>query len=190
MGLKATLTYRFDEGEHPDLEAVRVTVGTGSMRVIGTHSRLVRLAGEIADGAVTWLCPARYLRDVALPAMEKGAKLRGVARPRLVGHAFLALTTNQVDLQKAIGETVAFYPKPTNYQEMFVAAGYAEARSGNWSPGMIDAVILNGDAAACASKVRDFVAVSGCDELILSVMATGADRASSVQRTLDFVGAL
>ena len=49
MGLKATLTYRFDEGEHPDLEAVRVTVGTGSMRVIGTHSRLVRLAGEIAE---------------------------------------------------------------------------------------------------------------------------------------------
>ena len=49
MGLKATLTYRFDDGEHPDLEAVRVTVGTGSMRVIGTHSRLVRLAGEIAE---------------------------------------------------------------------------------------------------------------------------------------------
>ena len=49
MGLKATLIYRFDEGEHPDLEAVRVTVGTGSMRVIGTHSRLVRLAGEIAE---------------------------------------------------------------------------------------------------------------------------------------------
>ncbi len=49
MGLKATLTYRFDDGEHPELEAVRVTVGTGSMRVIGTHSRLVRLAGEIAE---------------------------------------------------------------------------------------------------------------------------------------------
>lgn len=49
MGLKATLIYRFDEGEHPDLEAVRVTVGTGSMRVIGTHSRLVHLAGEIAE---------------------------------------------------------------------------------------------------------------------------------------------
>ena len=49
MGMKATLTYRFDEGEHPELEAVRVVVGTGSMRVIGTHSRLVRLAGEIAE---------------------------------------------------------------------------------------------------------------------------------------------
>jgi hypothetical protein len=48
MGMSATLTYRFDEGEHPDLEAVRVVVGTGSMRTIGTHSRLVRLAGEVA----------------------------------------------------------------------------------------------------------------------------------------------
>lgn len=47
--MRATLTYRFDDGEHLELEAVRVTVGTGSMRVIGTHSRLVRLASEIAE---------------------------------------------------------------------------------------------------------------------------------------------
>lgn len=32
------------------------------------------LAAEISDGAVTWICPARYLRDVALPAMEAGAR--------------------------------------------------------------------------------------------------------------------
>lgn len=49
MGLATTLTYVFDECEHPELQAVRITVGTGSMRVIGTHSRLVRLADGLAE---------------------------------------------------------------------------------------------------------------------------------------------
>ncbi len=148
------------------------------------------LAGEIADGAVTWLCPARYLREVALPAMIRGAAKRGAARPRLVAHAFLALTSDRAELARAVSEAVAFYPKLTNYQEMFVAAGFPEARSGDWSAGMIDAAILHGDAPSCRAKVRDFLALAGADELILSVMATGADRAASVERTLAFVGEL
>lgn len=148
------------------------------------------LAGEIADGAVTWLCPARYLRDVAVPAMARGAARRTGAKPRLVGHAFLAVTTDAADLERAIGETVTFYPKLVNYQEMFVAAGFPEARSGNWSPGMIAAAILHGDEATCRRKIEDFLATSGADELVLSVMATGADRAASVARTLALVGAL
>lgn len=146
------------------------------------------LAGEIADGAVTWLCPARYLRDTALPAMQRGAGAG--RRPKLVAHAFLAVTTDAADLSRAIGEAVSFYPKLTNYQEMFVAAGFPEARSGNWSQGMIDAVILHGDAAACEKKVRDFLATSGAEELILSVLATGADRAASVARTFSVVAGL
>ena len=93
-------------------------------------------------------------------------------------------------LQRGIAETVAFYPRLTNYQEMFVAAGLTEARSGAWSPAMIDAVVLNGDDATCRRKIAEFLSVSGADELILSVMATGADRAASVQRTLDFIGKL
>src|SRR5207253_957553 len=31
------------------------------------------LCGEDADGAISWICPGTYLRDVALPAMRAGA---------------------------------------------------------------------------------------------------------------------
>src|SRR2546425_2359913 len=38
---------------------------------------MLELAGEIADGAILWLCPPTYVRDVALPALERGRKRAG-----------------------------------------------------------------------------------------------------------------
>ena len=148
------------------------------------------LAGEIADGAVTWLCPAPYLRDTALPAMERGAAAAGRTRPRLVAHAFVALTTDAKALLQGIEESLTYYPRLKNYQEMFVASGYPEARNGGWSDKMVEAVVLHGDETTCARKVDKFLKTSGCEELILSVLATGADRAASLQKTLTWIGKL
>ena len=30
-----------------------------------------RLCGELADGAISWVCPWEYLRDTAMPAMQR-----------------------------------------------------------------------------------------------------------------------
>src|SRR6266702_3755941 len=38
---------------------------------LGEHA--FRLAGEIADGAISWVCPVPYLLDKALPALRAGA---------------------------------------------------------------------------------------------------------------------
>jgi F420-dependent oxidoreductase-like protein len=154
------------------------------------RAKSFELAGEIADGAVTWLCPAPYLRDVALPALAKGAVIGGRRRPKLVAHAFLAMTTDAGDLSRGISESLSHYPQLRNYQEMFAAAGLPEAREGKWSPAMIDAVVLHGDSDTCQRKVREFMDVSGAEELILSVMATGTDRTASVHHTLDWISAL
>ena len=148
------------------------------------------LAGEICEGAVTWLCPAPYLRDVALPALERGAARQGRARPDLIAHAFLALTSDPAELKRGVDEFLPFYPRLTNYQEMFAAAGYAEARQGTWSPRMIEAVVLHGTDDQCREKLRSFMRTSGCEEIILSIMLVGADRDSSLRRALQWVGAL
>lgn len=39
-----------------------------------------RLAGEIADGAISWVCPVPYLLDTALSALRAGAEAQH--RPR------------------------------------------------------------------------------------------------------------
>lgn len=192
-----TITKSLLAGRQVDFDGVRYKVH-GSLLygaevpVIASALRAgsFELAGEIADGAVTWLCPAQYLRDVALPAMDRGAAKAGRVRPRLVAHAFVALTTDADELRRNVDAQIAYYPSLRNYQEMFVAAGLSEAREGTWSDRMVDASVIHGDEATCAAKVDAFVRLSGADEIILSVMPTGPDRAEGVRRTLDWIARL
>jgi alkanesulfonate monooxygenase SsuD/methylene tetrahydromethanopterin reductase-like flavin-dependent oxidoreductase (luciferase family) len=177
------------EGEHFKVHA-KLNYGAQVPVIISAlRATSFELAGEIAEGAVSWLCPAPYLRDVAVPALERGAARTGRARPKLIGHAFLALTSDPAHLQQGVDDFLPHYPRLTNYQEMFAAAGYPEARQGGWSAGMLEAVVLHGSEDQCRSKLEAFVRTSGCDEIILSIMFVGADRNASLQRALQWVAA-
>lgn len=178
------------EGEHFKVHA-KLNYGAPVPVIISAlRAGAFELAGEICDGAVSWLCPAPYLRDAALPALERAAARHSRARPRLIGHAFLALTTDAAELRQGVDEFLPHYPRLTNYQEMFAAAGYPEARQGTWSDRMVQAVVLHGTEDECRSKLEAFMRTSGCDEIILSVMLVGADREAALQRGLQWVGAL
>jgi alkanesulfonate monooxygenase SsuD/methylene tetrahydromethanopterin reductase-like flavin-dependent oxidoreductase (luciferase family) len=178
------------EGEHFKVHA-KLNYGAQVPIIISAlRAGSFELAGEISEGAVSWLCPAPYLRDAALPALERGAARAGRARPKLIGHAFLALTSDAAQLQQGVAEFLPHYPRLTNYQEMFAAAGYPEARQGSWSAGMVEAVVLHGSEDQCRRKLETFTRTSGCDEIILSIMFVGADRNASLQRALQWVGAL
>lgn len=45
--------------------------------VAGLSPAMLRLAGEIADGVVLWLCTAGYVREVVLPEVTKGRERAG-----------------------------------------------------------------------------------------------------------------
>ena len=45
------------------------------------------LCGELADGAISWVSPAVYLRDKALPAMRRGSDQARRETPPLIAHA-------------------------------------------------------------------------------------------------------
>ena len=44
--MQGTITYRFEEGEHPTLKAVRIIVATVNMSRVGAHARMLREATE------------------------------------------------------------------------------------------------------------------------------------------------
>ncbi len=178
------------DGEHFNVHAKLFYGADIPIIISALRKGSFQLAGEIADGAVTWICPARYLRDVAFPAIDIGAANAGRRRPKLIAHAFLCLTQDVDTLSRAVNEYLVHYPRLTNYQEMFAAAGMPEARQGVWSANMIDAVLLHGDEAMCERKIGEFISQSGCDELILSIVPTGADRVASLHRTLDWVSGM
>ena len=51
------------------------------------------LCGAEADGAISWVCPRPYLRDVALPAMKVGAEKAGRCLPLLPMRLSVSMTT-------------------------------------------------------------------------------------------------
>jgi len=45
--------------------------------VAGLSPGMLRLAGEVADGAILWLCTPPYIRDVVIPAVREGRERAG-----------------------------------------------------------------------------------------------------------------
>ena len=148
-----------------------------------------RLAGEVSDGALAWICPLPYLRDVAMPALTEGAAKAGRPRPPLVAHCFVAVHDDRAAVRESARGRLGMYARAVNYQEMFAAAGLPEARRGAFSDAMVDAVVVGGDEKAVAEQLRAYEA-AGMDEVIASVLIVGDDRKSSMERTMRLVASL
>jgi F420-dependent oxidoreductase-like protein len=145
------------------------------------------LCGEVADGAISWVCPGPYLRDVALPAMQAGAERAGRAVPPLIAHAPVCVHTHASEVQAAFREQFAIYPRLPFYRRMLVAAGFPEAETGTWSDAMIDAGVLWGDEARVAERLHELLDW-GATEILASPVLAGNDRAASLDRTMRLLG--
>src|SRR2546422_8394080 len=83
-----------------------------------------RLAGEVADGAISWMCPVPYLLDMALPALRAGAEAQHRPAPPLVAHIPVAMSSDEAAVQAAAMPRVSFYTQAPFYVHMFAAAGF------------------------------------------------------------------
>src|SRR6266511_4064229 len=68
--------------------------------------RSFELCGAEADGAISWICPGPYLRDVALPAMQAGAERAGRQVPPLIAHAPVCVHDNAEEVRAAVRQQV------------------------------------------------------------------------------------
>lgn len=141
------------------------------------------LCGELADGAITWITPGAYVRDVALPALRAGAERAGRTAPPLIMHVPVSVHDDAGEVREAVRRGYGGYLRTISYPAMLAAAGFAEAQQGQWSDAMIDAVVAHGSQDAVAGRLRELFAI-GVSEVIVSPVAAGADGAASVDRTL------
>lgn len=143
-----------------------------------------RLAGEVADGAISWVTPAPFLQDVAGPALLAGAAKRTDGkRPLLIGHAFAVVSTDEDTILRTARERLSVYARLPFYQEMFAAAGYPDARQGTLDEALLRSIVLFGDDDAVAAGVQRFLD-AGLAELIVSLLPIEAERTASIDRTL------
>jgi alkanesulfonate monooxygenase SsuD/methylene tetrahydromethanopterin reductase-like flavin-dependent oxidoreductase (luciferase family) len=145
-----------------------------------------RLAGELADGAIAWVTPSTYLRDVAGPALRQSATAHARPRPTLAGHALALVTGDPADARRTGIERLAGYARMPFYQAMFRDAGYPDATDGAVPDALADDLVLVGTEDQVADGLRRF-ADAGCDELIVSLLP-GSD--ADTGRTLALLGGL
>ena len=171
-------------GSLPGAPAPDVPVMASALR-----RRSFRLCGEVADGAISWVCPGQYLRDVALPEMQRGAGRAGRETPPLVAHAPVCVHENADEVREAARAQLANYPRSPFYQEMFAASGHPEAREGAWSDGMIEDVVLAGDEETVAGRIRELFDW-GATEILAHPISAGSDSQGSVERSLNLIAAV
>jgi alkanesulfonate monooxygenase SsuD/methylene tetrahydromethanopterin reductase-like flavin-dependent oxidoreductase (luciferase family) len=148
-----------------------------------------RLAGEVSDGAVSWLCPPAYLERTALPAMRVGAERAGRPAPLLVAGIPVAVCDDVDAARASVRAQFGRYVQAPFYQQMLVTAGLPEAAEGGWSDRMIDAVAVIGDEDAVASQL-EALGVAGIDEVAVTPVLLEPDTRASMQRTLTLLARL
>ncbi|MBI2871682.1 MAG: LLM class flavin-dependent oxidoreductase [Chloroflexi bacterium] len=140
--------------------------------------------GAEADGAISWVCPGTYLRDVALPAMRQGAQQSGRPVPPLIAHAPVCVHDNASEVRAAAKEQLANYPANPFYTQMLVDAGFPEvAKTKAWNDAMLEAVVLSGKEEQVTRRLKQLFDL-GASEIIVSVVTAGANPAASWQRTV------
>jgi F420-dependent oxidoreductase-like protein len=130
------------------------------------RTRAFQLGGEIADGAISWVCPVPYLLEQALPALRTGAARSGRPVPPLVAHLPVALGQDRQAVLAAARRQLGRYGQLPFYAHMFADAGFPVAGDGTVSDALIDSLVVSGDEAAIATRFAELLAM-GLDELLV-----------------------
>jgi 5,10-methylenetetrahydromethanopterin reductase len=161
-------------GEHFRVDGGIAVPGTSPVSVVvgALSPRMVRAAGELSDGTVTWLAGPRTLDGSIVPVLTAAAAAAGRPAPRVIAAVAVAVTDDP-DAARATAE-VAFgrYNGLENYQRMFV-------REGVRSVGDMAVVGTEADVEKLLRRYAD----AGVTELWPAVYPVGDDDAASVRRT-------
>jgi len=125
--------------------------------------KMCELAGEIADGAILWLCTPDYVRDVARPAIERGRRRAGKTLEGfdIVAAVPLAIADDAAAAQAAFRNELTRYAVLPFYRAMMEASGLGEAlrafdRDGAVPESMAAALGGVGDAATARAYLQSY----------------------------------
>ena len=137
------------------------------------------LCGAEADGAISWVCPHQYLRDVGLPALRTGAERAGREAPPLVVHAPVCVHEDVEAVRAGVRAQLGYFPLSPFYASMFAEAGFAGSADTGWTDQMLESVVILGDEGAVTERLEGIFAW-GASEVLATVVTPqgGGDEAS------------
>lgn len=170
-----------------DFEGKQVTArtrlrGTSDVPVMASalRPRSFEVCGELADGAISWMCPRGYLVAQALPALQRGAERAGRATPPLIAHVPVSVVDDRRQARALARTQLGNYSRTPFYQAMFAEAGYGDV-SGGYSDALLDDLVISGSEAEVAAglwALRD----AGMGEVLAQPIIDPDDREGSLAR--------
>ena len=127
---------------------------------------MLKLAGSVADGTITWMTGPRTVADHIIPSMTAGANAAGRPSPTTVVGLPICLTSAVDAARETAAKEYVIYGQLPSYRAMLDREGAA---------GPAD-VALIGDEATIAASIRR-LADSGVDELCGNVFGSSEERA-------------
>jgi len=155
-------------GTLPKLPDEAVEVGVGVLR-----PGMARLAGEVADVAITWLTPPDYLAGELVPALRAGAEAAGRRRPRLVAMVPMALRAPDRDPVDLVLAGNGLHLQQPHYRDMLRRAGLrlaAEDLTADARALLAAGGFCYGDPAELSAYV-DAYRAAGVDEVVVNMTA-------------------
>ncbi|MDX3854075.1 LLM class flavin-dependent oxidoreductase [Streptomyces sp. AK02-01A] len=184
--VRAALTGHQDilDGEYVHQEAVlRVMPGPPVELGLGVlRPGMARVAGEVADAAITWLTPARYLRDHIVPAVRESAEKAGRPAPRVVAMVPVALAAADRDPVQLALASNRNHLRAQHYRDMLRRGGVVLPEA-TGSPAADEAAqgaaLVAGDAFLYGEPDEllakfDAYREAGADEIVLNVTGVAA----------------
>ena len=154
-----------------------------------------RTAGELADGALSWICPVPYLLQTSLPALREGAQRAQRPTPPLIAHIPVALDLDPGTSAPAPHQMLAAarkrlggYGKMPFYRNMFAEAGYAVSDDGILPDDLLTNLVVWGDEPTVFAHLSSLLS-GGLDEINLMIIPV-KDEAREWSRLAHLIGQL
>ena len=132
--------------------------------VAALRGRMLRLAGEIADGVLLWLCNPNYIRTVVVPEVTKGREKAGKTLDGfdIVAAVPSAVTDDKADAFNTLrGDLIPYFSLPF-YRAMIERSGFDdELANYDAAAGDVDAM----KRAISDDFLGDLAAVGGPDDV-------------------------
>ena len=138
--------------------------------------RLLRVAGEVADGTVLWMAPARAIESHIAPKVNAAAAAAGRPAPRIVAGLPVAVHDDEAEARSAAATRATMYAAMDNYRRI-LEIGDAESPA--------DAAIV-GDERSVRAQLQSLLD-AGATDIWAAVFPVGDDSAGSVRRTTDLL---
>ena len=129
-----------------------------------------QLAGEIADGALSWMCPVPYLLHTGIPLLRKAATANGRSKPPpLIAHVPVALSQDRDSVMVAGHKMFEMYSKFPFYVKMFADAGFPLTSDKKVTDDLVNNMIISGNEDTVARSLTKLLD-AGLDEIMVSLV--------------------